>query len=312
LNKKTVNDLLFFIAMLFAMSFWGGAWVSAKKISLAVTPDVIVFLRFFLTFVSFFVLLLFSRRENRYRVSPNKILWILIPALFYVLYNRFFFEGIKIGLAGKGGVIVTTLNPLFTFILTITFLKHTVSRLQIFGLCVGLTGGIILLEFWNINYTELVKSGNLYFVTCALTWALVTIMTQYAQKEFDLITYCFYLYGVMTFISFFLTRIESLAALWNQNPVFWAHVLFLSLGAITYSTTVYFYASKKLGSNRASSFTFIVPFTAVSLSWLFLNETPSIYTIAGGLLALLAIYIINFQSFFSKMRAYRNDDTGKE
>ncbi|MBI5641926.1 MAG: EamA family transporter [Deltaproteobacteria bacterium] len=60
-----------------------------------------------------------------------------------------------------------------------------------------------------------------------------------------------------------------------------------------FATTVYFFASSILSSRKASSFVFLVPFSAVILSWFFLGEVPRINTIAGGSLAIGAVYIIN-------------------
>ena len=279
--------------MILAMSFWGASWASGKVIANRVPPDVIVFWRLTLTFLSFFVMLLIFNRK-KFKISINKILWILLPSIFFVTYNKLFFEGLRVGLAGKGGVLVTTLNPLLTFLITITLLKHKVTFAQIIGLFIGLIGGIILLEVWDISLKEFISSGNLYFVISACAWAIVTILTQYAQNKIDHQTFCLYVYGANTIISFFLAMPHNPYIVFQQDHVFWLNMIYISLGAISFATSVYFYASKKIGSNKASSFTFIVPFTAVTSCWIFLNEKPTAFTIVGGLLALIAIYIINF------------------
>lgn len=295
MNKTGLKELPFFLLMILAMAFWGASWASGKAIANRVPPDVIVFWRLTLTFLSFLVMLLIFNR-SKLKLSLSKTLWILLPSLFFVTYNKLFFEGLKIGLAGKGGVIVTTLNPLLTFLITIIFLKHKVSTAQIIGLFIGLAGGAILLEVWGVSFEELLLSGNFYFAISALAWALVTVLTQYALMRIDFQTFCLYVYGTNTLLSLFLALQHNPAAVFQQDHVFWLNMLYISLGAISFATSVYFYASKKLGSNRTSSFTFIVPFTAVTSCWIFLNETPTIYTIVGGLLALIAIYIINFSS----------------
>jgi drug/metabolite transporter (DMT)-like permease len=274
------------------MAFWGASWASGKVIANRVPPDVIVFWRLTLTFLSFLIMLLILNR-GKLKLSFSTVLWIVFPSLFFVIYNKLFFEGLKIGLAGKGGVIVTTLNPLLTFIITIVFLKHRVSTAQIIGLFIGLAGGVILLEIWDVSFEELLLSGNLYFAVSALAWAIVTVLTQYALNRIDFQTFCLYVYGTNTILS---ALPHNPAAVFQQDHVFWLNMLYISLGAISFATSVYFYASKKLGSNRTSSFTFIVPFTAVSSCWIFLHEKPAALTIIGGLLALLAIYIINFSS----------------
>ena len=58
-------------------------------------------------------------------------------------------------------------------------------------------------------------------------------------------------------------------------------------------TTIYFYASSELGPKKASAYIFIVPVTALGFSVLILNEPVDITTIVGGLLGIVAVYLIN-------------------
>jgi drug/metabolite transporter (DMT)-like permease len=59
------------------------------------------------------------------------------------------------------------------------------------------------------------------------------------------------------------------------------------------ATTFYFIATSKLGASRASSFIFMVPFSAALGSWIFLQEIPEAHTIIGGILGIAAVYILN-------------------
>ena len=50
------------------------------------------------------------------KILRNVIPIIIVNSIFMVLYNFFYFRSTQIGLAGTGGVLVTTLNPIFTAI----------------------------------------------------------------------------------------------------------------------------------------------------------------------------------------------------
>ncbi len=67
----------------------------------------------------------------------------------------------------------------------------------------------------------------------------------------------------------------------------------LFLPHLIFCKTVYFIAAERLGSYRTSSFVFIVPLSAMLLSWLFLSEVPAITTLIGGSVAVAAVYMIN-------------------
>jgi len=59
------------------------------------------------------------------------------------------------------------------------------------------------------------------------------------------------------------------------------------------ATTFYFYATAKIGANKASSFIFLVPLSAAVGSWVILGEVPLWNTIAGGILGIVAVFILN-------------------
>lgn len=292
MNRFLVQELPFFFLMIVAMSFWGASWASAKVIAHCLHPDVIVFLRQLLTFLSFFLVVFIFARDKCF-ISPRYIFWVILPSIFFVAYNKLFFEGLRVGLAGKGGVIVTTMNPLLTFFITITFLRQKVGKISLMGLIIGFIGGLILLRVWETDMQELIMSGNLYFVSGALVWAILTVITSSSLKRISYPSFCLYVYGINTILSFLLAFPHHPEDALHQDHVFWLNMVFLSIVAIAFATSVYFFASRKIGANRTSSFTFIVPFTALLTCWLFLHEVPNLTTISGGFLALLAIYMIN-------------------
>jgi drug/metabolite transporter (DMT)-like permease len=53
------------------------------------------------------------------------------------------------------------------------------------------------------------------------------------------------------------------------------------------------YSTSIIGPVKASVFIFSVPFLAMGTSFIFLDEAFTINTIIGGLISLLAIYIVN-------------------
>ena len=60
---------------------------------------------------------------------PTKVIpIIIINSIFMVLYNFFYFKGTQIGLAGTGGVLVTTLNPILTSIFSSLLKYDTLPR----------------------------------------------------------------------------------------------------------------------------------------------------------------------------------------
>ena len=74
---------------------------------------------------------------------------------------------------------------------------------------------------------------------------------------------------------------------------FFINFFFVSMGAMSFGTSVYMYYTPILGPSKASIFIFSVPFLAISMANFFLNEPFTLNVVIGGILSLLAIYIVN-------------------
>jgi drug/metabolite transporter (DMT)-like permease len=273
------------------MVIWGGTWTSAKIIAGTAPQEVLIFWRFFVTFISFIPVVIFFRRSLA--LNRRAFLQVLLGAIFIVAYNKFFFLGLKFGFAGAAAVLVTTLNPTFTFLFTIIFFSQKIIYRTAIGLCLGFISGLILLKIWHISLNALFQSGNLFFIICSISWASLTITSDHSRENISPLIFSFYVYGLAALLDFFLALPYHLFEALKFDHIFWMNILYLSVFATTFATTIYFIASTRLGSQRASSFIFIVPVSAVIISWILLGEIPRTFTIIGGIVAIIAVYLIN-------------------
>ncbi|MDA3956370.1 DMT family transporter [Oceanispirochaeta sp.] len=286
------NESRFFLLMILAMSLWAGSWVSAKMIASEINPGLIVFWRFLITFVSFLPFLLFKIKKI---TSPDRrsLAFSLGASLFICLYNILFLLGLKGSLAGKGGVMVTTLNPLITYLLSSFLFRQKIMGDQKTGLFLGLTGGLLLMEPWKWETGALVQSHNLLFLGCAFCWSVLTLMSQQAQKKMHPLWFNSILYGFGTLLmAFFLPR-EWIDLSLKIPTVGWVNIIYLALFAGTIGAGVYFLAASRLGASKASTMTFLIPVLALLLGRIILGERAEWNTLAGGALSITAVLIIN-------------------
>lgn len=291
--RRINSNTVLYIAMILAMTAWGGSWPAGKIIADSIQPEVLIFWRFSLTFISFFPVMFAFKKS--FKLDWRSAGFILLGGIFLISYNKFYFLGLRYGLAGAGGVLVTTLNPILTFIFTIILFRKKVSSRELLGIVLGLTGGMFLLQIWAVNFHKLVQSGNLFFVIAAFSWASVSIVSDKSKNYMSPIVFSFYVYGVAAFIDLFFALKFDMMKVFTFGAAFWLSLVYLSLLATTFATTVYFIAAGRLGSRKASAFIFMVPVSAVFLSWLLLSEKPGLYTIIGGLIGITAVYLINFR-----------------
>jgi drug/metabolite transporter (DMT)-like permease len=275
--------------MLFAMLLWGGGWTALKILTYNLPMDVIVFWRFFLMTLAFIPILYLIKIPFKFELQSLK--YIVGSSVLNISFMLSSFMGIKYGYAGAGSVIITTFTPIMTFLLVAILFRNRLQTKQYFGLLLGLIGGYILLQL--NDFALFLNSSNLYFLLCALIWAGVTLLSQHSQKHIHPLHYSFAISLIATCVSFLYAKDSNLAAVFQQNSQFWIALIYLAVFGQAVATTIFFIASGKLGSEKTSSFMFLVPLFALFSAWLILDEPIEPHIIIGGLIAMLAVYFIN-------------------
>jgi drug/metabolite transporter (DMT)-like permease len=294
MHRFRTDSRLFIVLLIVAMAVWGGSWVSGKIITSSMHPLAVAFYRFVITFLAFIPTLFILRQKPV--IDRTTVLLIAGGAAIMTGYNLLFFAGLSTGLSGSGGVLVTSINPVFTFLIASVLFRKKIRARDVVGMVLGVTGGLVLLEVWQLSAGDLMSSGNLMFIIASVLWAVLTIVSGQAQKRVSVFVYCFYLYGIASLISFFIALPFGIEKAFLPDPAFWTNIVYLSVVTSFCATTIYFFASKKLSAGRASSFSLFVPFFAVMISFLVLGEIPKPVTVIGGLCAMGAIYLINGKS----------------
>lgn len=196
-------------------------------------------------------------------------------------------------MAGAGGILVTVLNPIIAYSIGIVINKRLPSKIEGAGLFFGFLAGCILLKVWE-NAEWLLESGNLYFLGAAFTWAVMSVFTSKAKRFGTSFGFSLWQYIVSIFCIFpFINYAEFTSVFSIRDSTFWLNMIFSSAIVTTLATTIYFYATSRIGPEKASSFIFLVPVAAGASSWLFLDEAIKLNTIAGGILGIFAVYLIN-------------------
>ncbi len=275
--------------LIFAMFLWGAGWPALKVLTYSLPLEVVSFWRFFLMIFAFIPVLFFIKKPLILRREALK--YILPSAVLNVLFMVFAFIGVQKGFAGSGGVIITTLSPVLTFMLvSLLFRKHP-PKMQIIGLLIGFIGGLIMLQV-----TELIGDLNgaeFYFFLCAVDWAVLTLISQRSHAVIHPVHYSFFIAIFATIIFFFIAYPYNIMAVSDEGASFWAALLYLAVFGQTVATTIYFVASGKLGSSQASSYMFLVPLFALVTSYFLLGENVELHVVVGGTVTLFGVYLIN-------------------
>ena len=269
------------------MFLWGAGWPALKVLTYELPMEVVSFWRFFLMVFAFLPILYFFKRPLTFK--REMLIYIIPSAVLNVLFMLFAFIGVQKGFAGSGGVIITTLSPVLTFILvSLVFKKHP-PKMQIIGLFIGFVGGIVMLKVNALHF----DGAEFYFLLCAIDWAILTLIAQRSHTVIHPVHYSFYIAIVATVIFFFIALPYDIMAVTRQGPLFWSGLLYLAIFGQTVATTIYFIASGKLGSTHASSYMFLVPLFALLTSFFLLGEKVELHILIGGAITITGVYLIN-------------------
>jgi drug/metabolite transporter (DMT)-like permease len=291
MNERASQNNLFLIGMILSMTCWGFSWTSGKILSAYGDPLTISFLRFALTFVSLIFILM--AMKEKMLLSTKGAFDLIAASVLISVYTYLFFKGVTVGKAGAGGVLVTVLNPIITYAITIAVARRKPSRNEFIGLMLGLAAGIVLLKLVT-EADEIFKAGNIYFLLAACSWSVLSRFTAKATRYGSSLAFSFWMYGISTVLMFLFSGVGSTMETFSKSDwTFWGNLFFSATITTSLATTFYFVATSKVGASKASSFIFMVPFSAALGSWIFLDEVIELHTIIGGLLGIAAVYILN-------------------
>lgn len=244
--------------------------------------------------IFYYVYLLFTNTlffKEPIRLGKKSLKFIFASTILNIGFMVSSYFGVKYGFAGSAGVIITTLSPVMTFLLIAIIFRKRLLNVQYFGLFIGVIGGVIMLELHN--YQDFFLGANLYFLLCAVFWAGVTMLSQHSQVHIHPVHYSFFISVVATFFTFIYGFNDNLLAVFDEGLKFWSALIYLAVLGQSVATTIFYIASGKLGSEKTSSYMFLVPLFALLIAYFFLDEPLEYHILAGGTLSMVAVYFIN-------------------
>ena len=297
--EETKVSPKYFIGMVVAMLLWGVAWTTGKAAAEHSNAEVAAFWRYAISFISLLPIVLYMRIP--YKTDIIGALYIIGAGLLTALFNYLFFAGVAHGQAGYGGTMVTAIAPIFTYFLAILVFKAKVNSRQIGALAIGSIGAIILLKIPTEGLGFL-NVDSLFFLECAIVWAVVTIFSQKASVRAHALFYTIVVFGVTAFTNMMFALPHHPFDLGAYDSVFWYNIIFMGLFPGTFSTALFFISAGKIGASRTGVFMFIVPVGAVVSSWAVYDEHIEMSTVIGSILAFVAVVLFNLKS-----KVVRND-----
>jgi drug/metabolite transporter (DMT)-like permease len=237
------------------------------------------------------------RLEPRLPRPTAREAWLIVGmgATGVVLYNLFFFYGLRHVQAGRGALVVA-LNPVAVALGAWLLMGERLHRLRALGIVIAL-GGCLTIIGRGQPLALLrgdIAQGELALLGCVASWAAYTLIGRVVSRTVTPLSMTFYasLVGVAALVvaAFavgdfaHLPRVSTKAGLW---------ILYLGILSNGFSYAWYAIGVKRLGATRAAAFINLVPVGAVILGALLLGERIGLPVLVGGALVLLGVWLTN-------------------
>lgn len=272
-----------------AMLLWGANWSVAKFSTQFADPFELIFWRFLVTTICFLPFIF--KKWKSVSFSTASLVLLGLSSLCMMLYQFFFFIGLQSGFAGIGGILVTTTNPIFAFIITSLLLRQWPRLPELAALGLGATSAVLLTQVWTLSTESLLLGGNLYFLSAALMWAILSVLSHRLTIPSEIFTFIIYIPGIFFGLLGHILTTNSLPTF--HPTAFWISILYMALCGTIFASSLYFLGVKRLGVKRGSSFILLVPASAMVSSYLALGEPITWFTLIGGTLGVSAVYLLN-------------------
>jgi drug/metabolite transporter (DMT)-like permease len=300
-NMSSLRSLKPQLALLFSVMLWSTAFVAIRSGLSAYSPGSLSLLRFMVASLCFIPPFLAStkRRLRLNEVGCLAVVGLVGIATYSVLLN----SGERIVPAGVASFIVSQ-TPVLTAILAVLFLRERIDLITVLGIVIS-TAGVTLIVVGERVQVDF-SLGLMLVAIAACCGSLHSVFQKPLLNRLPIVQVIAYSNWTAT-----LPLLIFLPGLMREMPhaSIEASAAAVYLGLVPAALAQWFwaYGLKNTSVVHATIYIYTMPIFATLFGWLLLAETPSAYSLVGGLIALLGAAIVRKDIFGFKVKlAQRN------
>ena len=286
MQKHAVGLLVSIIAVSFASIF---------ILSCQAPPLSIAFYRLFFTTLLLVPLILIRKKtRDELRSLPRTTIFIMvIIGLILAAHFALWISSLKMTSVASS-VILVTAHPILVAPVSFYFLKERLSLINALGIAISL-GGVCVLVIGNYGFAAFgldTLEGNILALLGGVAAGLYILGGRLLRKKVSTVTYAFMVYGIGTITLFFIC-LALAAPVYQLATTDYEIILLMALVSGIFGHTLYNWS---LGYIRASIMSVALlgepigsSLLAYAIPWI--HQEPSVYTIVGGGIILLGIYL---------------------
>ncbi len=291
MNKK----IKYFLLLISVVFFWGLTFPMMKLALFYISPVLLLSLRFLLSAVLMIPLIF----KNKKLFEKNNLVFGIIGGILLFLAYYFQTVGLKYTTSSQSGLI-TGMYVILLPLISLLYIKIKLNKIDVFAVSIGFIGLVLMSSF---NFSSHYTFGDILTFICAIFYALQTVYIYKYTKFLDSMVFTFYqllVVGVLS--SLFLPFHVDFSGL--VVPVVIFTIVFTAIFASLYAILINTKALLYIEPTAAGVIYVGEPVFAVITSIIIIDEVPTMYTVVGGIIIVIAMLIETVHKYIEGKNSY--------
>ena len=293
MNKRTIA----LFAAFAATSIFGFNHTIAKELMPDVlSPNALLYCRVVGAAICFWFISLFLKNE---KIEVKDFKLIIICAFFGMGLNMITALNGLYNSTPINSAIITTLAPIFIFLISVIIIKEKITRIKYVGVFIGFCGTLtlILLNEKSISSAPNINLGNFYLFINSISYALYFVLVKPLTKKYSMITIMKWLFLFSIFINMPFGLIEFTEINWVEI----SGVSLLKISYVVFCTTflVYLlnlYALKNLKASTVGMFIYLQPVIGILFAIYRGADKLTVADATSVLMVFIGVYLVSKKS----------------
>ena len=290
MNKR----ILALIAAILATSIFGFNHTIAKELMPDVlSPNALLYCRVLGAAICFWTVSLFTKKE-RVKIKDFKL--IIICAIFGMGLNMITALNGLYNSTPINSSIITTLAPIFIFLISVIMLKERISRIKYAGVLIGFIGTLtlILLNEKSLENAPNINLGNFYLFINSISYALYFVLVKPLTEKYNMITIMKWLFLFSIFINMPFGLIEFTQIEWVEiSSTSYIKILYVVFFTTFLVYLLNLYALKNLKATTVGMFIYLQPVIGILFAIYRGADKLTIPDISSVLLVFTGVYLVS-------------------
>jgi drug/metabolite transporter (DMT)-like permease len=278
-----------------AVLVWGASFIATKVALRDASPITVVWTRFVIGTVILAVVA--AARREAGGISPRDAAACALLGLQGITFHQWLQSTALVtsGAATSGWIVAST--PVFIAMLGWLWLRERLTSAQAAGIALAAVGVVLVAtrgDLLRLLHGRLGAPGDVLIMISAPNWAVFSVLSRGLLRRLSaarmvlLVT----ISGTLG-SSALLAAGPGLSELAGITPRGWVAIAFLGVLCSGFAYVFWFDALKALSASRAGAFLYLEPIVAQVVAALVLGERVRAVTVAGGLVVLLGVWLVN-------------------